>query len=143
MKRTTEMILSIIGMFLYFCITAIGGFYVWMTRSEEMMEKVREQMLHDQGLAASEIDEILQVAGPLSWMITIGGLLAIILGIVAMIMLKGNKNPKAAGITLLVVGAATILIAFPHGIFIGMFYLIAGILCLARKPRPSIDSGNA
>src|SRR5699024_2125178 len=116
MKRTTEMILSIIGMFLYFCITAIGGFYVWMTRSEEM----------------------LQVAGPLSWMITIGGLLAIILGIVAMIMLKGNKNPKAAGITLLVVGAATILIAFPHGIFIGMFYLIAGILCLARKPRPSI-----
>ena len=74
------------------------------------------------------------------WTLLITSLIALILGIIAIVFVKGNKKPKAAGIIFIVTAVVFAVITFGVAIFPGLFFLIAGIMCLARKPaQPVIE----
>lgn len=137
MKRTAEIILGIIGALVFGVFAIIGGIMVWLHNNEALIEDIlNDETAQDMPeVSMMDFNEFIRVMGDAGWQITIISIISIVLGIVAMVLLKGNKNPKAAGIIFIV---TTVIVGFmnlPIGIFAGIFYLIAGILCLARKPK--------
>ncbi|OZU87747.1 hypothetical protein CIL03_15385 [Virgibacillus indicus] len=147
MKRTAEIILGIIGALVFGIFTVIGAVMVWLHNNEGLIEDIlNEETAQDfPEISMMNFNDFIRVMGEAGWQIVIISLIAIMLGIVAMVLLKGNKKPTAAGIIFI---ATTVIVAFinmPIGIFAGIFYLIAGILCLARKPKVTeqvIDEPN-
>lgn len=136
MRRTAEIVLSIIGMLIYGLLAVVGGAMIWMENNqEEMREFFEQEAERNPQLSMEDFELMLQSMGPGGWLVTISSVLAIILGIIALILLRGNKNPKAAGILLIVTSVAYAIVTVGVGIIPGAFYLIAGVMCLVRKPQ--------
>ncbi|MUV38327.1 hypothetical protein JNUCC1_02165 [Lentibacillus sp. JNUCC-1] len=140
MKRTAEVILSIVGAVVYAGLAIVGIFIRMIGSNEDIKNDVTSEMINeDPTMSAQEVNDLLDVVGGLGWYVIVVSIIAIILGIVAMFMLKGNKMPKAAGIILIVTAViSTIATAF-MGLFCALFYLIAGIMALVRKPPRTVE----
>lgn len=142
MKRTGEIVLSIIGVFFYALMAAIGGFMIWLENNRDMvqdfLQKAAEQDPTAPPLSMEELNNTLDVAGSGGLFLTIVSIIAVILGIISIVLIKGNKKPKAAGIILIVTAVGVALFTFGGGILGGIFYLIAGIMCLVRKSKEII-----
>ncbi|WP_163538912.1 DUF4064 domain-containing protein [Gracilibacillus sp. YIM 98692] len=139
MKRTVEVVLTIIGAFVYALGAFFGGLIIWLENNQGVLEDIVEQ---DPNVSQNEINDLqmmMQGMGQVGTIILIGAILCVILGIVAMFLFKGNKKPKAAGILLIVVGGVTTLITFGFALFAGVFYVIAGIMGLVRKPKQEVN----
>ncbi|MGP4039941.1 DUF4064 domain-containing protein [Gracilibacillus sp. D59] len=139
MKRTVEVVLSIIGAFVYSLGALFGGLFRMLDGDNEMMQDILQQ---DPSLSESDMADaqmFLDGIGSIGTVLIVGSIIAIVAGIVAMIFFKGNSKPKAASIILLVVGGVTTLITFGAAIFAGIFYIIAGIMGLVRKPKQEIN----
>ncbi|QGH33077.1 DUF4064 domain-containing protein [Gracilibacillus salitolerans] len=139
MKRTVEVVLSIIGAFVYSLGALFGGLFRMLDGENEMMQDLLRE---DPQLTESDIADVqmlLDGVGSVGTMLIVGSIIAIVAGIVAMIFFKGNSKPKAASIILLVVGVVTTIITFGLAIFAGIFYIIAGIMGLVRKPKQEIN----
>ncbi|WP_096270925.1 DUF4064 domain-containing protein [Paucisalibacillus globulus] len=143
MKRTAEITLGIIGAVFYVFSVAFGILRLWMENNKGYLEEYMTENQSEFDLTSSDISTIEEM---FSMNLAQGGILivilpivAIILGIVAMVLLKGNKRPVAAGIIFLVTGVGYAIITLGGGILSGILYLIAGILCLARKPKTIIE----
>lgn len=85
------------------------------------------------GDIVDDFNYFLDSLGNSGWMIIIFSVIAIIAGIIAIILVKGNKKPKAAGITFIAAAVIAAIASFGIGVVGGIFYVIAGILCLTRK----------
>ncbi|ASK60999.1 hypothetical protein CFK37_01610 [Virgibacillus phasianinus] len=141
MKRTGEVTLGIIGAFFYAFFAIIGAVMVWVENNREQVESFfREAAAQDPSASISmtDLNDALDAVGNSGLILTIISVVAIILGIISMIFLKGNKKPKAAGIILIVTAVVVAFISYGAGIIAGIFYLIAGIMALARKPKTII-----
>ncbi|MBY7142329.1 DUF4064 domain-containing protein [Virgibacillus sp. NKC19-3] len=142
MKRTGEIVLGIIGALVYGFLGIIGGAMIWLQNNEALLQESLEEAPQQGGeISAEEFNEVIEVMGSGGTMMLVFSIIAIILGIIAMIFLKGNKRPKVAGIIFLasaVIGFFVFGIIF--GIMSGVFYIIAGIMCLARKPKTVIEA---
>ncbi|QKY71069.1 DUF4064 domain-containing protein [Lentibacillus sp. CBA3610] len=139
MRRTAEIVLSVIGALIYGFFAFIGVSMVWLFNQETFWDQTSEELKQQPDINSGDVEvalEALQGSGQGSgWFLIIASVIAVIMGIVAIILVKGNKKPKAAGIILIVaavLGSLTVL-----GIFGGIFLLIAGIMCLARKAPPA------
>src|SRR5690625_4901880 len=77
------------------------------------------------------VDEI----GTSGWIVLSGSILAILLGLVAIFLLRQNKHPKAAGIILLATAVISTFMTFFLGFIGGIIYVITGIMALVRKPK--------
>ncbi|MCT2536231.1 DUF4064 domain-containing protein [Aquibacillus koreensis] len=141
-KRTGEVVLGIIGALFYGLMVAFGGFLVWLDSNKALLEEWLLEMAEtDPTLNVEDVQGIqdsLVGFGSVAWMILLSAVAAVVLGILAMVLLKGNKNPVAAGIIFLVVAVVVSFTSFGFGIFAGIFYLIAGIMSLVRKPKEVI-----
>ncbi|HSI65990.1 MAG TPA: DUF4064 domain-containing protein [Planococcus sp. (in: firmicutes)] len=140
MKRTAEIVLGIIGALGYAFMAALGGFMLWMQNNRDVME----EMMTGTGdpttdFSMEEFEAMMDVIGTGGWVLILSALAAIVLGIVAMILLKGDKKPMIAGIIFIAAAAIVAFITAGVGILAGLFYLIAGILCLVRKPQKTIE----
>ncbi|MFS0675028.1 DUF4064 domain-containing protein [Ornithinibacillus sp. 179-J 7C1 HS] len=142
MKRTAEITLGIIGAVFYVFSIAFGALRLWMENNKGYLQDYMYNNQDEFQLTNSDIDMLqeffnlnLATGGPLLIILPI---LAIILGIVALVLLKGNKSPVAAGIIFIATGVLYVIITAGGGILSGILYLIAGILCLTRKPKPTI-----
>lgn len=140
MKRTAEIILGIIGAVGYAFMAALGGFMLWMQNNRDVME----EMMTGTGdpttdFSMEEFEAMMDVLGTGGWVLLASSIAAIILGIVAMVLLKGNKKPMIAGIIFIATAVIVAFITGGAGIIAGIFYLIAGIMCLVRKPQTTLE----
>ncbi|MDX8046348.1 DUF4064 domain-containing protein [Gracilibacillus sp. S3-1-1] len=138
MKRTAEITLSIIGSVLYLIGALFGGIF----RMFEGNEELREEIMNDPQVQQTDIGDvqlILDTMGSFGTVIVVSSIIAIVVGIVASILFKGNNKPVIASILLLVTSVVIIFITYGLGIFAGIFFIIAGIMGLARKPKQEVN----
>lgn len=140
MKRTGEITLGIIGAVFYGIMAGFGALMVWLQGNRQFLEdSMNEAAEQDPSLAAGDLDMVVDALGAGGNTLLTTGIIALVLGIIAIILTKGNKKPKLAGIIFIIVAVIIAFTSFGVGIFAGIFYLIAGIMCLARKPKEIIE----
>ena len=139
MKRTGEVILGIIGALSFAVVAAIGGGLVWLVGNDEFYDEFIAEMQAQDPELYGDLGGMTEAMSSGGWSMVVVSVIAIILGIVAMILLRGNKMPKVAGIIFIVVAVVGTVATVFLGFFGGLFYLIAGIMCLVRKPKPVIE----
>lgn len=140
MKRTGEVVLSIIGAIIYAFFGAIGAFMIWIEGNEEIRQQIKDTAAQQGGVSAGNIDNMFNTMSSGGWLLVSTCVIAVILGIVAMVLIKGNKKPKAAGIIFIATAVVITIVSGGAGLFGGIFYLIAGIMCLVRKEQKVFNS---
>lgn len=136
MKRTAEKILSIIAMIL----NGIGiiltllliGFYNTLSEDPLVKSEIEAEMLADPTLTPTDVEmiySILDMIGGFMWAIVVVAIISIIFTIIGLVSIWNNKNPKLAGIMLIISGLFAGIISIPS-----ILLYIAGILCFTRKP---------
>src|SRR5699024_11705685 len=134
---TGEIVLIVIGALIYGFFALVGGFMVWLFNNEAAWDQAEEEITQQNlELSAGNMEAALEMLQGGGWFLVVLSVLGLILGIVSIVLVKGNKKPKAAGIILIVTSVLFAIITFGGLIFSGIFYLIAGIMCLARKAPP-------
>lgn len=139
MRRTAEVVLTIIGAFVYLLGVLFGGLF----RAIFGMEDLQTEIMNDPSLNdlnQQELDLALDVVGSMGTAVIVVCVISIIAGIIAMFLFKGDNKPKVAGIILLIVGVITTIISFGAAIFASVFYIIAGIMGLVRKKKPEDET---
>ncbi|WP_047983182.1 DUF4064 domain-containing protein [Ornithinibacillus californiensis] len=143
MKRTAEITLGIIGTVFYVFSVLLGVLRVWAENNKGYLYDFMIDNQADMQLTNSDIGMLEET---FSMNLAQGGILlifmpilAIVLGIISLVFLKGNKRPVAAGIIFIATGVVYVIVTAGGGILSGILYLIAGILCLARKPKTVIE----
>lgn len=136
MKRTGEIVLSVIGTVLY-ALCALGGFIgASIFSNEQLMSDMANEMASPQMSASEWMSMIEGMSGGIM-LFAIISIISLILGIVAAVLLKGDKKPKAAGIILIITSVLGTIVTVLGLIIPAIFFLIAGIMALARKPKPA------
>lgn len=141
MKRTAEIVLGIIGALGYAFMAAIGGFMLWMQNNRDLIETELTTGTGDPStdFSMEEFETAMDMLGAGGWIVLLSAIAAIVLGIVAMVLLKGNKKPVIAGIIFLATAIIISITTTGLGVIAGIFYLIAGIMCLVRKPQTTLE----
>lgn len=135
MKRTGEIVLTVIGMILYAFFAFAGSLLIWIQNNQDEIGEAIE----DEGVSMADFNDAMEGIGNSSWMMAIFSVVAVILGIVVIVFLKGNKKPKPAGIILIVLAVLSLVLLGIGTWIIVLPYLIAGILALARKPKQALN----
>ncbi|WP_174615564.1 DUF4064 domain-containing protein [Virgibacillus ihumii] len=136
MERTGEIVLSIIGVVLY-ALCAFGGFAgAAFLNNEQLMSNLANDMATPQ-MSASDYMAVFETMSGGIMLFAIVSVVSLILGIIAAVFLKGNKKPKAAGIILIITSVLGTIVTVLGVVIPAIFYLIAGIMALARKPKPA------
>ncbi|MFC7062872.1 DUF4064 domain-containing protein [Halobacillus seohaensis] len=137
MKRTLEIVLSVIGAVIYGLALGIGAVFVNFKDNPEARAELESILNQDPNVDPSQIsvDQIMNGMAAGAWTVVVAALIAIAIGILSIVFLKGNKRPKAAGIILIVGGVLTTFGTFGLGLFGGIAYLIGGIVALVRRPK--------
>jgi lipopolysaccharide export LptBFGC system permease protein LptF len=143
LKRTAEVTLGIIGSVFYVFSIAFGVLRLWMENNKGYLEGYMVENQSEFELTTTDMDMLQEIfnmnLAQGGILLVIMPILAIILGIVAMVLLKGNKQPVAAGIIFIATAVIYVIVTAGGGILSGLLFLIAGILCLARKPKTIIE----
>ncbi|WP_181350353.1 DUF4064 domain-containing protein [Thalassobacillus sp. CUG 92003] len=141
MKRTAEMIFTWIGILLFAAIIGLSIFVLNVKDNPELREEIQQGMEQGvpEGAEGSEaninVDQFIDMIGSGATFFLVVSIIAVVLGILSWVFLKGNKKPKAAGIILIITAVVgTIATAF-LGFLAGAAYLIAGITALVRKSK--------
>ncbi|MFD2044209.1 DUF4064 domain-containing protein [Ornithinibacillus salinisoli] len=136
MSRTFEMILSIIGVLIYFCLLVVGIGLVWFLNNNSLLEKILGDSLQlELGVYMTDVIEFINMFSTGGWLLIIVMGIPLVLGIVCLFLIKGNNKPKPAGIILISTAFFSVVFSFWIGAVGGFFYLIAGLLCLTRIQR--------
>lgn len=144
MKRTVEIVLTIIGIVLFGLPVLLSGIMLNAKDNpqirEEMESFINSPEVQMEGeITSSDLGQMMDMMGSFAMFILIASLIAIGLGILAVIFLKGNKKPKAAGIILIITAVIMTFATVFIGLFGGVAYLIAGIVALVRKPKTPVE----
>lgn len=134
LKRTGELVLGIIGVVLSFLIAVGGIIFIWAAKSEELKSIFIEEAEAQALLSIDEINAMFDSLPTIGITLLIASGIGIVLGLIAVISIKGNKKPKLAGILFIVCAILIGIITVGTGFLPALFYLIAGIMCFARKP---------
>ncbi|HEU5140496.1 MAG TPA: DUF4064 domain-containing protein [Bacillales bacterium] len=134
MKRTGERVLSIIGIVINAIIAAIVTMAVLAFQRYSAQGQLESQMSGNPEMGAMNPDQVMDIIGGVGWVVVAATVIGIIIGLIAVFNLKENKKPKQAGIWL-IIGAVVVGVAsIGAGWLPALLYLIAGIMCLVRKP---------
>lgn len=142
MKRTGEIVLGVIGVIIYAFFTMIGALMVWIQNNQDKVRDLMGEIAKEdpeEALTPDEINETISAMGNSGWFVFGAALAIVIIGIVSLVFLKGNKRPKPAGILLIVSGVLSVFVLGELAIIGAIPYLIAGILCLLRKSPEPLD----
>lgn len=141
MKRTAEIVLGIIGALGFAFMAALGAFMLWMQNNRDLIESEMTTGTGDPttDFSMEEFEMAMNLLGTGGWILIASAIGAIVLGIVAMILLKGNRKPVIAGIIFIATAVIVSIVTTGIGILAGLFYLIAGIMCLVRKPQKPVE----
>src|SRR5699024_10015038 len=140
-KRTAEIVLTIIGAILYAISAAGGALLIWLQNIQDLVqEAVEEAEAQGAEISMAELNDVLQGIGGSGWMLAIFSVLAIIVEIVVTVFLKGNKKPKHEGIMLIIIAVLSLILLCLSSWIIMLLYLIPRIMALARKPKQVIQA---
>lgn len=141
MKRTAEIVLGIIGALGYAFMAGIGAFMLWMKDNRDLIETELTTGTGDPStdFSMEEFELMMDLLSAGGWILIASAVAAIVLGIVSMILLKGNKKPLIAGIIFIAVAIIVSVVTTGVGVIAGLFYLIAGIMALVRKPKTTLE----
>ncbi|SEA16052.1 Protein of unknown function [Thalassobacillus cyri] len=138
MKRTAEIVLTGIGVVLYGLIAGMLSIVVNVKDNPEFRESLEGTIQQDPEANLEEInvDQMIEGIADGAMIIIITGIIALLIGVVAIYFIKGNKKPKLAGILLIVTAVIATVITVGVGVVAGLFYIVAGIIGIVRKPKP-------
>ncbi|WP_173917853.1 DUF4064 domain-containing protein [Halobacillus sp. Marseille-Q1614] len=145
MKRTVEIVFSVIGAVLYGLVAVFAGIMVNFSGDPSLRAEFQSILYSDPNVNPEEIpiDEVMAFIDMGAWLMLISAVAGIILGIVSIVFLRGNKKPKAAGIILIVSGVITAFSTIGFALFASIAYVVAGIVALVRKPKqPAAEVTN-
>lgn len=138
MKRTAEIVLSVLGALANAAGAVIALLLVLLFRTEEVRNEFaagfNEEMINEGIEESIDAFALLNLLLGMGWFLVILGVLGTISGIIAIIWFKGNAKPKAAGIILIISSIVILIGTVGFGFIPFLLYLIAGILALVRKP---------
>lgn len=134
MRRTAEIVFTIIGVLFYAFVTFSGALLIWIQNNKDMLRGIMEdEAARESGISMAEFNEALEGIDNGGWLLAIIGVVGLVLGIVSIIYLRGNKKPKQAGIMLIVVAIVSLILLGLGTWILVLPYIVAGILALARK----------
>lgn len=137
MKRTGEIVLTVIGIIVNILMIA-GVFILNVLFSDEQTRlDFEREMMNDPTVAESGMDPAMISAffSGLGTYFIVVVVISTILSIIAMVVVRGNRKPKLAGGLLIGSSVLVGLGTFFAGWLPALLFLIAGIMCFARKPK--------
>lgn len=139
MKRTAEITLGIIGAVCSVIMLIFGILILSLNGNAEFQQGLEDVAAEDPSLNPGDTDIMAAMISSGGWALTVAALIGVILGLIAVFSIKGNKKPVLAGILFIAGAVLTGLISFGFGIIPAILYLIAGIVSLVRKPKAYTD----
>ncbi|RWZ52365.1 DUF4064 domain-containing protein [Halobacillus fulvus] len=140
MKRTVEIVLTVIGILLYAFPIVVGWVFVAFQDNPQVREEFIIAMNEASGgqeFTNMDINQVWDMMGTFAMFILISSIVGVVLGILSIFFLSKNRRPKTAGIILILTAVVLTFATVGLGLFSGGLYLIAGIVALVRKtPRP-------
>ncbi|WP_163102071.1 DUF4064 domain-containing protein [Peribacillus alkalitolerans] len=138
MKRTAEKVMSIIGIVINLFMIGMAVLVNVGLSDATVRNSIEQELNNDPAMANSGVDinMVMDLLGGIGWGFVIVVLISTVLSIIALAVMK--RKSKMAGILLivsaLIVGIGTVLLGWLPAIL----FLIAGIMCLVRKPKEEI-----
>lgn len=146
MKRTGEIVLGVIGIISSALMALVGMVFIYANQSGEVKSIMEEGFAEDPTLEVNpeDINLVMEGLGSFGWAVVVASIIGVILGLIAVISIKGNKKPKLAGWMFIIGAVLTGLISVGMGFVPAILYLIAGIMAFVRKahsdtPEPPIN----
>ncbi|MBH0231666.1 DUF4064 domain-containing protein [Halobacillus yeomjeoni] len=142
MKRTAEIILTVVGMVLYGLPVLLSTILLNVKDNPEVRREIERGLQtapNADQMGAVNMDQMMDFLGSFATFILVAALISIGLGILSIVFLKGDKKPKAAGIILIVTAVLMTFGTVGFGLFAGVAYLIAGIVALVRKSKQNTE----
>ncbi|KYC63310.1 MAG: DUF4064 domain-containing protein [Heyndrickxia coagulans] len=134
MKRTAEIILSVIGAVLNGLAAILVIFMTMTMKSQSFIDEMEAQMKSGATIREADFQTVLHTIQALGWGIAVVLIIGTVIGIVAAVQLRNNKRPKLSGILLIIDALLVFFFTVGFGVLPALLYLIAGILSLVRKP---------
>ncbi|MGG3916325.1 DUF4064 domain-containing protein [Rossellomorea vietnamensis] len=139
-KRTGEVIMGVIGIVLSALFSIIGIVLNMGMNSPEVMSQIEEGMesdpnLQESGMTAGDMSAIMETAESMGSYLVILGIIASILGVIAVLTIVKNKKPVLSGIMFIIAALVIGLGTIGFGFIPGLLFLIAGIMAFVRKPK--------
>ncbi|MEI2663197.1 DUF4064 domain-containing protein [Rossellomorea sp. LJF3] len=139
-KRTGEVIMGVIGIVLSALFSIIGIVLNMGMNSPEVMSQIEEGMesdpnLQESGMTTGDMSAIMETAESMGSYLVILGIIASILGIIAVMTIVKNKKPVLSGIMFIIAALVIGLGTIGFGFIPGLLFLIAGIMAFVRKPK--------
>ncbi|NBJ69028.1 MULTISPECIES: DUF4064 domain-containing protein [Clostridia] len=143
MKRTVEMIFTGIGIVIFLLMSISVGVIAFTDNEQvevmakdfvELQEKTSQPGVEK--FSEEEFQTLLEKGTNYLFFVF---LINLLLGVLALFFLKGDKKPKAAGILLIITAIIGTIASFFFGIIGGAAYLIAGIISLVRRPKKLLE----
>lgn len=138
MKRTGEIIITVIGILLAGFTTFLGYSFKTLTNNQVVYDEVLNS-LYEIGYGEKEIQDTITLIVDIGQPLMLASIIAMIAGVVSIFLFVGNKNAKAAGILLLVIAVVGGLYSQLAIGLTSILFIIAGIMGLVRKPKQPID----
>ncbi|WP_227521552.1 MULTISPECIES: DUF4064 domain-containing protein [Bacillus] len=135
MKRSTEMILAVIGIVLSGLLSMIGFLVNSLATNSDFQDSMKDELAADPALAAEDLEGFFGMIESVGPTLIIVGIVSLILGLVGTWAIKGNKKPILAGIALILAAVVITVGTVGFGFLPGLLFLIAGIMCFVRKPK--------
>ena len=139
-KRTGEVVMGVIGIILSALFSIIGIVLNMGMSNPEVMSQLEEGMESDPNIqnaemTAGDLSSIINAAESTGSYLVILGIIASILGIIAVLTIVKNKKPVLSGIMFIIAALIIGLGTIGFGFVPGLLFLIAGIMALVRKPK--------
>ncbi|EUJ31513.1 hypothetical protein MFLO_08787 [Listeria floridensis FSL S10-1187] len=144
-KRTGEVVLSVIGLVLAFILqgglTYVAFSFVNATKTKagyDSFVSSYERTVREAGVNLSDAPAASKVIDTLSNFSTffVVALIAMfILAVLGLVFIIGNKKPVLAGFLFLFAGICVTAATFLVGFIPALLFLIAAIMCWVRKPK--------
>lgn len=134
LKRTGEYVLGIVGMLLSVLLTFIGIFFIALKQNDGIRQAIEGELANDPTITMEEFSVVMNAVGGFGWIIVVASAIGIILGLVSIFILK-SKRQTMAGVFFIITAVLVGLLSVGLGLLQAVLFLIAGIMCLVRKPK--------
>ncbi|WP_226674634.1 DUF4064 domain-containing protein [Rossellomorea aquimaris] len=139
-KRTGEVVMGVIGIVLSALFSIIGIVLNMGMQSPDVMSQIEEGMesdpnLQESGMTAGDMNSIMEAAESMGSYLVILGIIASIIGIIAVLTIVKNRKPVLSGIMFIIAALIIGLGTVGFGFIPGLLFLIAGIMAFVRKPK--------
>ncbi|MDR4887882.1 DUF4064 domain-containing protein [Fredinandcohnia sp. QZ13] len=132
MKRIGEIVLSVIGVLMSLLMVGTGAVFLYLKNNEAFLGYL------DSGWSESQNAYTLDQLSQSGTMFIFSGIIGIVLGASAAMLLKGNCNPKIVGWGLIIVSVLISIISL-FGAIPALFFIVAGIVTLVREPKSNAE----